>query len=322
MGEVTELQRRLELHRLLKDKKKVVASDLARQWGCSERTVRRQLYDMRDKEQLPIEHDRIKKTWWYTREVVELPAMLATGEDRRALLFSLRAAAQFEDVPVADQVERVYQHLLATLSPERVTKYQQLMKSVCFTGPRMPKVSRRVWDMLLNSIEDRETLHITYTDGGYGSTTHRDIDPYGLIMRDRRWVLVAYCHWVKEVRTFSVSRIGQADYTEKYFDMPEDFMDRYLADSFDGWQSTGDKAKVVLRIDKDAPPYVRDRLWSENEARWQDKQGNLLIEFQTAALFAVEREVCAEEGWVELLEPANRRKCLREIGLKMAKIHQ
>ena len=53
------------------------------------------------------------------------------------------------------------------------------------------------------ALEAHETLSITYTDGYYGSkTTARKIDPYGLLMRDRPWILVAYCHRKKVVMAF------------------------------------------------------------------------------------------------------------------------
>lgn len=321
MASMTRQQRRRELHRLLSRRKKVVASHLANEWGCDERTIRRDLQAMRDVERLPLEYDPLDQTWRYTGDVVQIEPVLISAEDRRALLFSLQAASQFEGTPVCDQIRWVYQAFLSTLPPERATRFQRMMSSVRFTGPRTPQIQKQVWDAVLLCLEARETMHITYTDGYYGSTTQRDIDPYGLMMRDRRWILVAYCHRRQEVATFSLCRIIDAKGTDAHFNMPRDFMDHYLADAFDGMQSTGEKVKVALRICTDAPKFVQDRQWSDNEVRRRDERGHVLVEFQTAALFAVEREVRAEEGWVEILQPAESRERLRNAGVAIAKAH-
>jgi predicted DNA-binding transcriptional regulator YafY len=322
MTDLTQQQRRTELHRLLSLGRKVVASELAKQMGCAERTIRRDLLKMRDVERLPVEHDPVAQTWRYTRPVVEIPAMLVTAEDRRVLLFSLQAAAQFEDTPVCGQIRRLYQALLETLPPERITQFERMMKSVRFTGPRTPAIKKSVWDVVLLSLEARETMSITYTDGYYGSTGDREVDPYGLVMRDRHWTLVAYCHRRQEVLTFALHRIAEALSTDKSFVVPADFMDGYLADSFDGTQSTGKKAKVILRIAKTAPKFIQEREWSDRESRTVDTQGNAIVEFHTAALFAVEREIRADEGWVELLEPGESRKRLRETANVVAHAHR
>lgn len=318
MTDWTSQQRRLELQRLLSLGKNVVASDLANEWHCSERTVRRDLRDLRDLDHLPIEYDRVGQTWYYTREVAHLPSMLVDAEDRRALLFSLQVAGQLENTPLCESARRLSRKLLDTLPPERLTRFTRMMQSVRFVGPRLPPIRADVWDVLLLSLEARSTMHITYTDGYYRSKTRRDVDPYGLIMRDRHWLLVAYCHLKEDICVFALHRITSAKTTDKPFTAPANFIDRYLTDSIDGVQSTGQKHKVILRIPKDAPAFVHERRWSDRETRRKDKRGNTLIQFRTAALFIVEREVRAEGGWVQLLQPAEARQRLHESAQKLA----
>jgi predicted DNA-binding transcriptional regulator YafY len=311
----------MELHRLLAGHHRVVASQLAKRWGCDERTVRRQLIQMRDHERLPIEYDRAARAWTCSSVIVQFDPLLISTEDRRALLFSLQAAAQFDSTPIHARVRRLYDSLLATLPPEQATDLKRMMGSVRFTGPEQPPIKREVWDTLLLSLESRETMSITYTDGNQGRTTPREIDPYGLIMRDRRWLLIAYCHRCNSVLIFSLHRISRAQTTDKSFSPPHRFMDSFLADAFDGIQSTGKPHKVVLRIRKDAPPFVHQRQWSASESRRQDAQGNTIIEFKTPALFVVEREVLAEGGNVELLKPSESRQRLRDAARAMTLAH-
>jgi hypothetical protein len=47
-------------------------------------------------------------------------------------------------------------------------------------------------------------------------------------------------------------------------------MDHVLTDAFDGLHSTGQKSRITLRIRKDAPRYVHERIWSDHESRTPD----------------------------------------------------
>ena len=316
----TAAQRRMQLHRLLSAGGPVIAKALSEQWHCSEKTIRRDLQNMRDVDGLPIEQDRSSGTWRYTRPVDEVPAMLLKSEDRRAMLFSLQATAQLEGTPVCDQVQLIYEQLLATLPPESATDFKNMMKSVRFVGPSIKPVSKAIWDVVLLCLEARESMQIEYVDGLYESKTNRKVDPYGLIMRDRRWNLVAYCHYYKMILTFSLNRIISAVATDDSFKKPALSMDQFMADHFDGYQTTGEKLDFVLRIAADAPPYVRDRIWSENEKRKVDDAGTLIVKFTTAAAFAVEREVLANCPLVEIVEPESIRASVRGKVEQLAKM--
>ena len=164
-------------------------------------------------------------------------------------------------------------------------------------------------------------MHIHYTDGVFGSSTDRNLDPYALLMRDRRWILVAWCHWAKEIRTFSLHRISSAETTDDEFTMPEDKVASYLAAGFGGYPASGPSRLVRLRIPADAPPYVKEKCWAEDEQR-SETGGDLEIEFRTAAIWAVERDVLAEGGVVEILEPADARENVRRAGEQMMRRHQ
>ena len=277
---------------------------------------------MKTAENLPVEYDRISKTWKSSSTILDLDPISVTSEDRRALLFSLAAAGQLEGTPVCRQIHRLYRALLDNLPPEKVTQFEKMMSSVRFTGPTISAIRPDVWANILLCLEARESMAIVYVSGIDGKSRPRQVDPYGLLMRDRHWILIAYCHRCGEVITFAVHRITKASSTDRSFQMPAKFMDQCMAGAFDGWVATGKTTKITLRIAKDAPLYVLDRIWSGNETRSHDRQGNTLVNFQTTALFAVEREVRANAGLVEVLRPHALRQRLRDDGSAIARAHQ
>lgn len=61
----------------------------------------------------------------------------------------------------------------------------------------------------------RKRVTMTYQAAGSGSTSRRDVDPYGLVYREAAWYLVGWCHLRREIRSFRVDRIHEATMAPK-----------------------------------------------------------------------------------------------------------
>jgi predicted DNA-binding transcriptional regulator YafY len=263
---------------------------------------------MRDVDRLPVSYNPRTRVWRATGEIESVPTNLVSAGDRRALLFSLRAAAQMDGTPMAANLRQVYLSFLNTLPAERATNFERVMDKVLFLGPEVPKVRPEVWEVLLLALESSESVCFRYRDGAKGVESSRGVDPYGLVMRDKRWLMVGRCHRADRVLVFALHRIAAAELTDRAFDAGGFSLKEYVGGGFEGVPATGPRTKVVLELAADAPPYVRERVWHAAERRTVTRAGRLRIEFATAAVFAVEREVMAEAGWVEMVAPREARK--------------
>ncbi|HVK78660.1 MAG TPA: WYL domain-containing protein [Kofleriaceae bacterium] len=61
----------------------------------------------------------------------------------------------------------------------------------------------------------RKRVTMTYQAAGNGMTSRREVDPYGLVYREGAWYLVGWCHLRREVRSFRVDRIHEAEMAPK-----------------------------------------------------------------------------------------------------------
>jgi len=68
---------------------------------------------------------------------------------------------------------------------------------------------------LESAIRFRKRVTFTYQSAGTGTVSRREVDPYGLVYRDRAWVLVGWCHLRKEVRSFRVDRMHEVQMAPK-----------------------------------------------------------------------------------------------------------
>jgi predicted DNA-binding transcriptional regulator YafY len=93
------------------------------------------------------------------------------------------------------------------------------------SGFRLSYDTRTATDTLLTlgaATRARQRLTITYRARA-GSTTTRDLDPYGLVFHKGRWYAVGHDHRSDEVRSFRVDRIVTVETTEATFEPPHGF---------------------------------------------------------------------------------------------------
>ena len=306
-------RRIMAIHRYLKDKKQGTAASLAKDLDCNERTIRRDMEYLRDVLKMPVEYNQQEYTWFYSKPVSDLPATLVSIEDRLALLVAQQAAELFVGTPWYDRLKSAYARLMESLPIELATDYDKVARHIRFEGTPMPPVEAGVWDTICNSIEASETLHMTYKTGHSGEVKERDVDPYGLVVRNYEWSLIGWDHLSGEVRTFLLSRIQKTDYTDKKFRVKGGFtLDEYFRTAVDGQQSTGALQRMKLRYTVQASAAGKDTPWTRNDRQSYDDQKRLIVEFETAALYAVCGRVLASGGNVEVLEPKTLRNDVRQ----------
>jgi predicted DNA-binding transcriptional regulator YafY len=302
-------KRILEIHRALQAGYFFyTAVKLAKRFGCNERTIRRDLEQMRA-EGLPVEYDYAGRKWFYSHAVGDLPATLVTSEDRDALLVAQQAIEQFAGTPWYDRLKSAFGRILQTLPDELATNYEKVAGRIRFEGNPIAPIGSAVWKTICTCIEDSTALRMVYKTGHSGQTRDREVDAYGLVVNNREWYLVGWDHYRKGVRTFFLPRIKSAKYTDKKFRVKDDFdLDRYLATAVDSHQSTGPIHHVKLRFTAEAAPAGEDFIWNRGQKTSKDQQGRLIVEFDTGALYAVQRQVLSWGGGVEVMEPEELRR--------------
>ncbi len=247
--------------------------------------------------------------------------MVSTA-DRLALFIGLHAAEQFRGTPIHAQLADMYRRLLDLLPPETRTGYKTMAKKIRFEGPPAEPASRGIWDTLLNALEEPTALKMVYHTGHNGVIGERCLDPYGLIARHREWYVVGWDHKRKAVRTFLLSRIRSIDDTGEPFEVRDGFdLDEYLSTAVDSHQSTGPVHRVKLRFSADATALGEEYRSNLTQKVSRDSQGRIIVEFETGALYAVERDVLAWGGRVEVLEPRELREAVTASAAALLELH-
>lgn len=78
---------------------------------------------------------------------------------------------------------------------------------------------------------------------------------------------------------------------------------------------------MKLRFAKEAAALAEDYVWNGTQKVTRDGQGRIIVEFDTGALYAVERQVLGWGGKVEALVPKQLRHRLQESVALLAVVY-
>ena len=214
----------------LKQDAHCTVSDLARQFGVSERTISRDLSLMRD-QGMQIDADRgrgggvrLDRNWGVGR--INLAYSEAVD-----LLISLAVAEQMNSPMFLANLDSVRRQLVASFSPAKRDTVEHLKSRILVgvtastyvqAGTASPP--KPVVQALHQAFTDQEMLEIRYQRED-GETSKRIIEPHYLLLKYPVWYVVGFDHLRKAPRTFRCDRILAASRTGTHFQLlpKEDF---------------------------------------------------------------------------------------------------
>lgn len=81
----------------------------------------------------------------------------------------------------------------------------------------IPIDSKKYYNMLSKSINNRNKCYIEYYSKEHDSMTKRVIRPYELIVLDNEWGVAAFCENKQEIRHFYLNRISKLEILEEKY---------------------------------------------------------------------------------------------------------
>lgn len=166
-------------------------------------------------------------------------------------------------------------------------------------------------DIIMQAVWQSKKLRIAYKKHG-GEITKRDIRPYGIVINEMNWYMIAYCQKSNEIRTFKCERITECQCQIEKFIVPENFsVEEFWRKSkklFIRECSQSEKYPVTIRIDKHRVSVLKNFEIYEIE---ED------INYIEATINMFKYEFAKDDileiiGYVEVLKPAELRNYVEE----------
>src|SRR6266446_6200289 len=307
----------LRIHQTLQSGHYPNAVSLARDLEMSTKSIHRDLEFMRDRLGLPLEWSFLRRGYHYTEEVNAFPALQITEGEIVALIVAEKALQQYRgtsfEKPLLSAIKKMEHALPDTIS----LSLNDIEQTISFRTRAEPILDLQTFDALAKATSARRQLEIGYRKPGHKQVEQRVIDPYHLANINGEWFLFAYDHLRKDIRTFVPARIKAIKRTGKSFPRPEKFsLEHRLRDSF-GVHSGQAEHDVVIRFDKHAADYIREKRWHDSQQLRDLKTGGVELRMKLSSLGEVERWVLSWGGEAVVVRPRELADAVRQSARKI-----
>ena len=186
---------------LIRGRRLTTAAFLAQRLEVSERTVYRDVADLQH-QGVPIEGEA--GMGYRLGQGFELPPLMFTQDEARALVASVRMAQAWQD-PALAQASLVALGKILSVLPMASRVAAQSMAIYAPPLGLEPAVQITL-QTLREAVQAHRKLQLHYEDGG-GQVSQRTVRPLGCFYWGKVWTLVAWCDSRQDFRSFRLDRM-------------------------------------------------------------------------------------------------------------------
>ena len=208
---------------LIRGRRLTTAAYLAQRLEVSERTIYRDVADLQ-LQGVPIEGEA--GVGYRLGAGFDLPPMMFTQDEAKALVASVRMAQAWLDPALATGAEDALGKILSVLPVEARVAAEALAVYAPQGGLSEP--AQRTLQTLREAAQERRKVFINYRDVS-DQPSERTVRPLGCFYWGKVWTLAAWCEVREDFRNFRVDRIERLETLEETF---RDEPGRTLADLF------------------------------------------------------------------------------------------
>lgn len=302
------LQRMLSILLLIEDKGKVKAKDLAEKLETSVRTIYRDI-DSICESGIPITTETGPNGGISFMEGYKLDVKNMKTDEIINLYLAAIGINAGQESNMNMNVKTALLKLQNNLSPkinEELNKFTNkfLVDQNPWWGEKFPFKSI---DTLMQALWENKKLSITYKKVN-GYTSNRIIRPYGIVVKQIDWYLIAYCEFSNDIRTFICERIIEWELLNEVFAIENEFN----LESF--WNKNNEK--FIKECEEREQYPVKIRFDKKNINKLKDFQVYRIIEnekFVEAVVnmysFELAKDIVIDTlGYLQVLEPDKLQK--------------
>jgi predicted DNA-binding transcriptional regulator YafY len=318
--EVTRLSRLVALLTLLQTKRVLTATELARRFLVSTRTIYR---DIRTLEQAGIPVVTQEGKGYTMLEGYRLAPIMFTREEAIALLTAEKLAARLTDAPTAQLSNAAMDKVRAALRRSDRDHLETLDPLIQVLGPTDQSSRPNAYQSLVTAITTQRVVRLIYGAADSDTLTTRDIEPIGLYL-SQQWHVVAYCRLRQAFRNFRLDRIRHLTVSDDVFaPRPETGSPDRLQQYWNDEATRRLKEKVVIRFQAAAvlPVLVQHVQDTKHQYGWVGDEllldGSVEMTFLIGTLSYLATWLLPYAGSITVLEPPALREHLRELAQRV-----
>ena len=301
------------IYTLIKNRQYPDCRKLAAKLEVSPRTIERDIEQLRDQMQAPIEYDRLRRGYYFTKDF-SMPMPRLTEGEIISLFLGLKLMSQMEGLTYKTELGSLREKLECLLGSDGKFSGPELEEFISFDIEPLRGEDWRVAEYLSELRRAaRECLMVKmcYRSMSREKQLERVVHPYHLRFREGAWYLFGFCSLRNEVRTFAVDRIGDLEVLDEKFEYPADFnLGKYLEGVWGIIR--GEPYQVAIKLDPFQARWIRERPLRDGESLEELTDGGVVFKAEVSGLTEIKQWVLSFGGHAEVLEPEELRREIRQ----------
>jgi len=313
------LSRVLAIHQEITKRDLPNAKQLAEEIGVSHKTILRDLQFMREELGMPVEYDKRRHGYYYTRPVQEFPLLETTTEDLVGLILARSALDSVRGSALEESIRAGFQKLQQSISHRVSIPWNEVDQAFSVKFQGMTETDIFVFERIARAVMESRELRFLYQKPSDEKPIVRQVQPYHLTEIDRGWYVIGFDHTRGARRTFAVQRMTSVELLDTHFRRPSDFkLEEHFAGSFGVWVgddiSAGRKFSIRVRFRGFAARVVAERRWHPSQQIEKVEEDGSVVDLllELTALEDVSRWILGYGALAEVLEPPELRKRIAE----------
>jgi predicted DNA-binding transcriptional regulator YafY len=196
---------------LIRGRRLTTAAYLAERLEVSERTIYRDVADLQH-QGVPVEG--AAGVGYRLGAGFDLPPMMFTQDEAKALVASVRMAQVWLDAALAQGAQDALGKILSVLPVDARAAAESLAVYAPQVG--LPESAQRTLQTLREAVHDRRKIFINYLDLA-DKPSARTLRPLGCFYWGKVWTLAAWCEQRNDFRSFRVDRMTYVRRLEEQF---------------------------------------------------------------------------------------------------------
>ncbi|WP_322906215.1 YafY family protein [Paenibacillus campi] len=202
---MSKAQRLIELMLTVNTRRQFTASELARQFGVSRRTIQRDLQELAAAG-VPLYAEPGAAGGYRVLRERMLPPILFSENEAVAMFFAYQSLRNYRSLPFQKESTSALDKFYHYLPSETKQRIRELQARFAFWTPARNLAVPYVAELVDYCVE--QTVVQMMYDSSSGEQQRR-VQPLGVYASSGLWYCVAYCFARKQLRTFRVDRIKQ-----------------------------------------------------------------------------------------------------------------
>jgi len=221
---VRRADRLFQIVQLIRGRRLTTAAFLAQRLEVSERTVYRDIADLQQ-QGVPLEGEA--GVGYRLGLGFELPPLMFTPDEARALVASVRMAQVWQDPTLAQASQVALGKILSVLPPSARAAANAMPIYAPPVG--LEPAAQAALQLLREAVQARRVVRFDYQDAAH-KKSQRTVRPLGCFYWGSVWTLAAWCQAREDFRSFRLDRMTHAAWVEGSAGLFQDAQGQTLAD--------------------------------------------------------------------------------------------